>query len=144
MQIVPKAVSETDDQATLYLLDGGMSSRNSLVAGAAGLPFLDRAKKTAATVASVKLDSFCDAMGLRPDVIKIDVEGAEGMVLRGASAVLRRFRPVLVLSTHPYWLPSSDSVDAMFRLLAGHGYNVKDSHVVHFEGYEIGDYLLCA
>ena len=35
---------------------------------------------------------------MAPDVIKIDVEGAEGMVLRGATAILSRFRPVLVVS----------------------------------------------
>jgi FkbM family methyltransferase len=35
-----------------------------------------------------------------PDVVKIDVEGAEGSVLRGAHAVLADRRPVIFLSTH--------------------------------------------
>lgn len=87
------------------------------------------------------LDSFCAREGLTPDVIKIDVEGAEGMVLRGAAEILRRFRPILVISTHPYWLPASESADELFEVLAGYGYHVKDSHVVRFEGYEIGDYV---
>lgn len=35
-----------------------------------------------------------------PSFIKIDVEGAELLVLRGAERLLRRHRPTLVLSTH--------------------------------------------
>ncbi|HWZ60796.1 MAG TPA: FkbM family methyltransferase, partial [Gemmatimonadaceae bacterium] len=33
-------------------------------------------------------------------VIKIDVEGAEADVLRGASRVLREVQPIVLLSTH--------------------------------------------
>jgi hypothetical protein len=77
-------------------------------------------------------------------MIKIDVEGAEGMVLRGAGDVLRKFRPVLVMSTHPYWLPAGETVEQLFDFLRGYGYETRDAHVVDFEGYKIGDYLLCA
>jgi FkbM family methyltransferase len=35
-----------------------------------------------------------------PDVVKIDVEGAEALVLRGASRLLSEGRPVLFLATH--------------------------------------------
>ena len=49
----------------------------------------------------VSLDGFCTRQNLRPQVIKIDVEGAEVGVLRGARAVLREARPVVILSVHP-------------------------------------------
>ena len=39
-------------------------------------------------------------------LIKCDVEGAELLVLRGASGFLRRVSPVLALSVHPAALPS--------------------------------------
>jgi len=145
MNIIAKAVSDTDDAEIFYLLDEGLSSRNSLMTGASGLPFLDgpeKPAKSASRVPAIKLDTYCEAAQLRPDVIKIDVEGAEGKVLRGASEILRRFRPALVLSTHPYWLPPSESVEAILDMLAGYGYRVNDSHIVQFQGYEIGDYLL--
>jgi FkbM family methyltransferase len=45
----------------------------------------------------VTLDAFD---GPLPRIIKIDVEGAEGDVLRGASRVLREARPIVLLSTH--------------------------------------------
>lgn len=35
-----------------------------------------------------------------PDLLKIDVEGAEFGVLQGARAMIKRFRPVLFLATH--------------------------------------------
>lgn len=37
---------------------------------------------------------------LAPDYIKIDVEGAEMMVLSGASAILGKYHPTLFLATH--------------------------------------------
>jgi FkbM family methyltransferase len=42
----------------------------------------------------------------RPMLVKIDVEGAELVVLRGATGLLRRNRPTLLLSVHPQFLPS--------------------------------------
>jgi FkbM family methyltransferase len=143
MMVVGNAVSDREAlRETLYLLNEGLSSRNSLTIGRPDLPYLDPAGKTAVEVSTVTLDGFCDRAGIAPDVIKIDVEGAEGMVLRGAAGILRQHRPVLVISTHPYWFPSSESTERLFDLLAGHGYQTRDAHVIRLDGYEVGDYLL--
>ncbi len=49
----------------------------------------------------VTLDHLVTTQGLPPgDLIKIDVEGAELAVLKGAENLLRRFRPVVFLATH--------------------------------------------
>ena len=145
MTVVAGAVSEADSAAArFYLLHGGLSSRNSLTIGREGLAFLDAAQRTVAEVPALKLDTFCETAGLAPDVIKIDVEGAEGMVLRGAASILERARPVLVISMHPHWLPASESTESILHFTAGYGYRVSDSHVVRMEGFEIGDYLLVA
>jgi FkbM family methyltransferase len=45
----------------------------------------------------VALDAY---PGPAPRVIKIDVEGAEADVLRGASRLLQEVRPIVLLSTH--------------------------------------------
>lgn len=52
-------------------------------------------------VQSVTLDDFVFNEGNRPpQVIKIDVEGAEELVLEGARRILRECQPVLFLATH--------------------------------------------
>lgn len=48
----------------------------------------------------VALDDFAKRYGVIPDLIKIDVEGAELEVLRGAAAILRARKPPILLSTH--------------------------------------------
>lgn len=51
-----------------------------------------------ATVPLRKFDEIArEAMLTRLDVMKIDVEGAEWMVLRGAEDSIRRFRPVIIV-----------------------------------------------
>ena len=71
----------------------------------------------------VTLDRFCADEGIRPDVVKIDVEGAEMNLIRGATRVLREDRPTLFLSVHPGRLEALDaSPDAVATLLTQLGY----------------------
>jgi FkbM family methyltransferase len=51
-------------------------------------------------VPTVTVDAIVQQLGVSPDVIKIDVEGAEHFVLRGAQATLRKAKPIIFLSTH--------------------------------------------
>lgn len=50
---------------------------------------------------AIKLNTYCELLKVKPSVIKIDVEGAEGEVLRGSDQVLKHIRPVLFVSLHP-------------------------------------------
>lgn len=50
----------------------------------------------AETVPMQSLDALVELHGLRPAVIKVDVEGAEYSVFRGAQATLAKFRPVVI------------------------------------------------
>jgi len=45
-------------------------------------------------------DAFVSTYGVIPDVMKVDVEGAELSVLQGAVDTLNRARPAILLSTH--------------------------------------------
>jgi FkbM family methyltransferase len=49
------------------------------------------------------LDSYCSHLGLdRVHWIKIDVDGHEAPVLRGASNMIRNFRPKMIMELSPY------------------------------------------
>ncbi len=74
------------------------------------------------------LDDVVEALGLpRVDFIKLDVEGAEPEVLRGAERTLRRFRPRLAIAAYhePHHVATlADQVDRL-----GLGYRL---HLDHF------------
>ena len=81
----------------------------------------------ATTRPQVTLDAFCAARGITPDVIKIDVEGAELRVFRGGRATFMRARPRIFLSVHPKHLPLlGDSVEVLAAEIDALGYDVRD------------------
>lgn len=61
-------------------------------------------------IPSLAVDEFVLAQGLRPRLIKVDVEGAELAVLEGMQQTLATHRPTLMLEIHPEWQP--EGVDA--------------------------------
>jgi hypothetical protein len=51
-------------------------------------------------VPAVRMDSLIDRGERAPDVIKIDVEGAELLVLRGGRKLLVEKKPLLLIEVH--------------------------------------------
>jgi FkbM family methyltransferase len=69
-----------------------------------------------------KLDSLMIELG-RPSLVKIDVEGFELEVLKGATGLLSTARPTLIVEIHPLQLNlSGGSEELLFEFLKGHGY----------------------
>jgi FkbM family methyltransferase len=78
----------------------------------AGLPPVKHCGDT--TVVVRTLDSIASEQRLpAPDVIKIDVEGAETEVLRGATSVLKTARPILLIELHGTNRDVSDLLDRL-------------------------------
>lgn len=91
----------------------------------------------------VSLDDFCAHNRIIPEVIKIDVEGAEIEVLKGAKNVLKRYRPIIILSVHPKHLRLlGDSIESLKILITSLGYRIlgMDRKVVSDLGLK--EYLL--
>ena len=77
------------------------------------------------SVNSMILDEFLKSKGIVPDVIKVDVEGAEMNVLMGMRQTLRSYKPILFLEIHPSNLHYfSTSTSAILSLLIENDYKV--------------------
>lgn len=143
MEIVAKAVTNRDAARVSFSLIGDWDASMNAVFGTGGQEGLALGKSVI-EIETTTLDSFSRQSGLVPDAIKIDVEGAELWVCEGAEEIIAERRPVLILATHPRWLPEGQKIEKLFELLTGHGYRVVDSEIQRYEGTDFGDYLCVA
>ena len=68
----------------------------------------------------VPVDTLDDMMSGEVDFIKLDVEGAEASILRGAERTLSEWHPKIVMEVH-----GKDQLDQVTDVLHQHGYMVK-------------------
>ena len=76
----------------------------------------------------VKLDDVCERSDVqRIDVVKIDVEGAEMAVLRGASSIIRKHRPLLIIElSDKHLIGQGSSVSEVVEFLRAERYKIVD------------------
>ncbi len=78
-------------------------------------------------VGIVSLDDYVARNGISADYVKIDVEGAELQVLRGAKRLLRTERPIVFCELHKFnWDKFHASEAQLNDLLAEVGYEMED------------------
>lgn len=109
------AASESDGEATFYVTHSNVSG---------GL-FPHRTAQPAqwhpVKVPARTLDSACD--GFTPDLVKIDVEGSELRVLRGAQRILRAGTTRFLIEVHPWADPQGQRDRAeVHSFLRGFGF----------------------
>jgi len=76
------------------------------------------------TAQAISLDEFFAQRDAIPDVIKIDIQGAEMEALRGAETIIRNHLPIIFLEVHPTMLGDfGATTDDVYRFLVEHGYD---------------------
>ncbi len=100
----------------------GTPSHPKYFSGEEGHPSFLSNSGTDPAHSSVTIDSLVETLNLTPQLIKIDVEGAEGAVLQGMQKTLREIRPSLMLELHPPWLPENVTVESIRTELKSLGY----------------------
>lgn len=103
------------------------------------------AKTGGDTIALDDLERLTGIAGFVPDVIKIDVDGAETGILRGASKVLSNTKTCWLIEVHPTDLPSFNStVDEFLSLIprdhnaVKYLYGLREKNVVWTDEYVEG------
>jgi FkbM family methyltransferase len=120
--VLPYALSDVDDIQDLQVDDVSSASAALAVVtnkqASHGRRHYGFAPKTE-RVTCHRLDSvLADDALPGPDVIKVDIEGAEDLFLVGAAECLTRFSPRLVVELH-----GADKARRVFDLLTGYGYS---------------------
>jgi hypothetical protein len=57
----------------------------------------------------IRLDEYFHGQAADPDLVKIDIDGAELLALQGMRRILQETKPDLLLEVHPAYLPSFGS-----------------------------------
>ena len=77
------------------------------------------------SVKSITLDDYFKNKKIKPDIIKIDVEGAEMQVRKGARNILKKDSPLLFIEIHSEGLPLlHSSIEEVLSFLIDLGYEI--------------------
>jgi FkbM family methyltransferase len=91
--IIPSACS--NNQSIVTFLESPIASMGRIENSA-----INTASTNATLVSTVSLDAVAAKLTAQPNVLKIDVEGAELAVLQGAEKIITDFKPAIFLSVH--------------------------------------------
>lgn len=116
IQVIPTAVSQSNGVATFFIAKRGRASNYLEGAGARSQTGGVRDK---VLVPTLTLDTLLEAFAA-PTFIKIDVEGAEDAVLKGASRLLKEVRPTFYIEV------GSATQDEVTQIFLDHDYLLFD------------------
>jgi FkbM family methyltransferase len=119
VDVVQRALGETPRSSEVYY---------TAAVGIGALPPVDRdhVRPDSLTVSSGTVDDLVEELGLESvDLIKIDTDGGEVQILRGAHKTLSRFHPILVLEVNgPGLARRGNTADELLAFLTAMGYRL--------------------
>ncbi len=87
-------LSNINGKAKLYYNENGGNSLSSI------LRSITHKTTNYINIDLITIDDYCIKNNIIPDVIKIDVEGAEDLVIEGAKMILKKYHPWVLLEFH--------------------------------------------
>lgn len=123
VRLEPLALSDTQGSLKFYIQKGAVSWNSSFFADFASQNGRDATEEI--EVAVTTIDAYVTANGLKPAFIKIDAEGSEFLILRGAMNTIRQHRPILSMEFNPESAEAAQmTVDENRQFLEGLGYRL--------------------
>lgn len=103
-----------------------------------------RVRTSVYSVKVVRLDSYVEELGIRPDFIKVDAENAESDILAGMDMILSQKRPIISLEMGDIAKEEAPSSRDCVRYLESKGYvpmEIAERRLTTHEKREVYDYL---
>ena len=91
----------------------------------------------------INLDIYCKRKGISPDIIKIDAEGSEIKILKGAKTIIIKYKPIIFLSLHPYHIKKiGNDIHDLSNILNEIKYDIIDKNNNIPKSFKLDEYLL--
>lgn len=107
--VIVNNICMSNNFKTVSIFDSFFSNPNNQV-------YFNKKKKFTRkiNIKSTTVDQYVRDFNLKPDLIKIDVEGFEYFVLEGAKTTIRENNPIIILSYHPNLLLKNGITEKKF------------------------------
>ena len=99
VQVIPCALSDTQEQKEIYMPLQGCQSNARINYGGTGFYTNENYEVTPTMVNCERLDDIYDGV---PSLMKIDVEGHELNVLKGATETIKKHKPAILIEIHDF------------------------------------------
>lgn len=120
IECINEAVSDVDGEINFFISETEGSNANSMVNRPEN-------KRTGVKIKTITIDSFIKKKNItKIDIIKIDAEGVEYSVLKGAKQTLKNIKPKLILAIHPALIINNkNSLSEIFDLITELNYRTE-------------------
>ena len=135
--VEPFLVGDLEIEDQKFYETGADSGMNSIT------PIVKGEEIKATSKKQVTIDGYCFENQTFPEIIKIDVEGAEIAVLEGAFEVLKTYKPTIFLSVHPKHIELlGRNIDDLKNILQRLNYSCLQSDGSLAKNFSLKEYIL--
>lgn len=122
IDVINKGIGDKKGRFSLSIIDDRNRGMNKIVKTQSGTNTINE-------IDVIRLDDFVNERGLKKiDVIKIDVEGFEMNVLKGAEAIIKKYQPILFIEIDDNHLKEQNtSAKELVSLVKSLGYNITNA-----------------